>query len=223
MQPIFAAAGGLRALARGLCVSKSAVAEWATVPQRRLFAVAAVTGLDPAVIRPDLADWVAAEKLRRRKTLAFERFGLARVAFGLEPLAPQAANLEDPLLIDLVRLFAACRVVSRHRALPINEVLAGRAPGQRSARALACAIAKVAGEASSSNLAVLVGFSRQNVDNAAERYLRACDGDDPEDVVAGRVMENGRLRRVKLADPALLVMEQEFAAILAGDDKGKKR
>ncbi len=58
--------------------------------------------------------------------------------------------------------------------------------------------------------------SRQNVDNACNRYLRARDGDDPDDVDDdGKVVERGRLRAAKLEpDAALWAAEQKFDQLL---------
>jgi DNA-binding transcriptional regulator YdaS (Cro superfamily) len=47
-------AGGLRALARALGISQTSLAQWRRVPAERLVQVEAVTGIDRAVLRPDL-------------------------------------------------------------------------------------------------------------------------------------------------------------------------
>jgi DNA-binding transcriptional regulator YdaS (Cro superfamily) len=47
-------AGGIRALARALGVAPSALYGWRRVPAYRILQVEAVTGVDRAILRPDL-------------------------------------------------------------------------------------------------------------------------------------------------------------------------
>jgi hypothetical protein len=127
--------------------------------------------------------------------------------------------------VDLLIALAACRFVADRRRLGMAQVLAGEARHHAGSRALAMALAHTVGRASSETVARLYGCSRQNVDNASERFLRARDGDDPDDFVDGaaKVIERGRLRRAKVADQALWALERDFAAIIAGEPAERKR
>ena len=51
---VIAAAGGPSALARALGISPQAVCQWKRVPPLRAQAVHDVTGIPPAVLRPDI-------------------------------------------------------------------------------------------------------------------------------------------------------------------------
>jgi hypothetical protein len=98
----------------------------------------------------------------------------------------------------------------------------GKSRVDEAARALAMGLALVAGRARATNIAGVLGVSRQNVDNAAERYLRARDGDDPEDFIGGgntdgrgeRVFEAGRLRLARAADPHLWALQRRYEAFV---------
>lgn len=67
VQRAIEAAGGIAALARKLGIRQPSVSEWTRVPAQRVAAVAHATGLDPAILRPDLFDQAAS----LRPTLRF--------------------------------------------------------------------------------------------------------------------------------------------------------
>jgi hypothetical protein len=218
-----AAAGGLGRLAAALGVKRQSI-EWARVPQGRLFEVARICGLDPARLRPDLAAWIDQEKQRRRMSLARERFALVKGACGVRLTITRQSD--DELTIDLLTTMRAARFVAERRGVAYPAVLVGRSKEAAAARALAMALAHVGGRAKSPAIGLFFGVSRQNVDNASERYLRARDGDDGDDVVARgrdgapRVMERGRLRRAKEASAELWALEGAFVDALGlGDAK----
>lgn len=223
LQRAIAAAGGRRQLSRALGIRQ--FQRWRRIPQSQLFKTAQVTGIPPEQLRPDLADWIAQELERRR---------LAESDGGLT-LQDLAASLEDrwdgPVidtgLTDLWASFAAVMFVAGERRMKVATVCYSADPAAQEARTYAMALAHVAGRASSTNVANVFGCSRQNVDNATERYLRARDGDDPEDHIKGqfedgrpRVMELGsnRLRLAKTADPKLWAAEGRFEKFLRGED-----
>lgn len=220
------AAGGLTALFRAIGHRKAG--RWRTVPQRWLFAVAEATGLDPEQLRPDLAEWIGVERRR-----------LARIAggddaFGLAFVASRAGRQQtgfslDAEMTDLWAVMAAARFAAFERRLRIKQLFTGETRAEQSARAWAMALAHVVGRASHTNIGAAFGVSRQNVQNAAERYLRARDGDDPDDFVKGlagaapRVLEASRLRGVKTADETLWQAEQRFRALLEGPGESERR
>lgn len=211
-------AGGLRKLAAALGTKYQSIQAWKRAPQARLMQVARVTGLTPLQLRPDLAEWIAEETRRHRLALNRERFSLARAAL---PAIGSLRTSEDELAVDILVGLAACRFVAAERGVPIAKVIGGESKPAQGARALAMALAHVAGRARSSNVGAFFGTSRQNVDNASERYLRARDGDDPEDFLEAddgvdRVMERGRARRAKSAAAELWDLETRFTAIVAG-------
>ncbi len=212
---------GIRRLAREIGLSHQTICGWTRVPQSRLFRVAAITGLAPEALRPDLAPWISEEKARRRMMAAFERFGSAPT---ISPaLATRPPSNDDLFKIDMVITLQACWFVAERRSLGFPSVMVEKKPEPSAARSLAMALAHIPGRASSTHIALTLNVSRQNVDNASERYLRARDGDDPEDVVDGRVIERGRPRRPKAADPELWALEEQFTAVLAGEAKEKRR
>lgn len=47
-------AGGVNALSNALAITHGAVSQWEVVPAKRVLAVAAITGISPADLRPDL-------------------------------------------------------------------------------------------------------------------------------------------------------------------------
>ncbi|MNV63794.1 hypothetical protein D3C71_1564020 [compost metagenome] len=126
-------------------------------------------------------------------------------------------------LLDLGLVVAAVKFAAVERGLASVAVISARggqggAPTpEQSARALAMGLAVTVGRVSAETVAGVMGVSRQAVDNAAERYLRARDGDDAEDLDGGRVMERGRLRRAKSADEGLWAAERRFLQQLAGE------
>lgn len=223
-------AGGVRALGRGLGLAPQSVSGWPRVPRARLFEVARVTGLDPEQVRPDLADWIKAERDRQWLERARQRFALrngfagatAKVKSARDHAAPDGRTMD---LLDLGLITAAVRFVAAERGLTVSAIIgaarggAGGSPtAEQSARSWAMALAVVAGRVNSETVAGLMGVTRQAVDNAAERYLRAREGDDAEDAEDGKVIERGRARRVKSADPALWDAERRFVAQLAGEN-----
>src|ERR1700730_14011401 len=48
------AAGGVRALARKIGISQPSISNWPRVPAERILSVEAATGVDRAILRPDL-------------------------------------------------------------------------------------------------------------------------------------------------------------------------
>lgn len=220
------AAGGIRALARAVGVQRQAVQNWLRVPQDRVFQVARLTGLAPALLRPDLADWIVQERGRQRWEAARETFSLVRAAV---PIALPAGRASlDQLSVDLLTTLAAVRFVAGERELAIGLVIAGRRRPEMGARSWAMGLAHVGAGASSTVVGGFFGTSRQNIDNAAERYLRARDGDDPDDFILGndgreRVIERGRLRPAKAAALDLWAAETRFKALLEGPGETRKR
>lgn len=198
---------------------------WRTTPAERVFEVAKISGLQPAHLRPDLADWLAAESERRAQAEAGPGLTLPDLA---ESLADRWDGPSlDAGLTDLWATFASVMFVARERRLKVQAVCYGKGAAAEAARTYAMALAHVVGRASSTNVANVFGCARQNVDNASERYLRSRDGDDPEDHIKGqfsdgrpRVLEIGsnRLRLAKGADPALWDAQQRFETFLRGED-----
>lgn len=218
-----AAAGSRYALAKVLGVSRAAAHKWTRVPRGRLFQAAQLTGLAPEALRPDLADWIAGELARIERAV--------RGDGGVADLAAAIARRwqgpgVDVGLVDLWSTMAAVMFTARERGLKPQAVYVGKTKADESARAYAMALAHVVGRASSTNVAGVFQVSRQNVDNASERYIRARDGDDPDDHIQGqfpdqapRVFEIGsnRLRRAKTGDPALWEAQRRFEAFVAGE------
>lgn len=214
------AAGGVRPLARAIGLRHQSVAKWETVPQDRLMAVAEATRQAAEILRPDLEDWILAEKVRRRMAASKQHYSLVRAAVGVGEVPKADA---DTLMMEMLIAHAAARFAARERDLAFAHVLVGRRRPEMGARAWAMALAHVAGRCSSSAIGVFYGTSRQNVDNASERYLRARDGDDPDDFLAGeRVIERGRLRAAKTAATDLWAAEARFTALLQGQNERKR-
>lgn len=220
LQQALEIAGGQAALARKLGIGRQAVNRWTEVPKDRLFAVAEATGLPPATLRPDLADWIAREEIRRAcAVLRHADLGQAVTDRWDGP------GIEEGM-VDLFSSLGAAWFVARLRGLKPGQLYSGESKAEEAARAYAMALAKIVGRARSTNIANVFGCSRQNVDNAAERYLRARDGDDPEDYIRGqfpdqapRVFEPGsnRLRRAKAAKDGMWDAERRFEAFLTGE------
>ena len=216
----------MAAIAAALGVSHQAVKQWPRVPQDRVFQVSRFTGLAPEILRPDLAGWIEQERGRQRWARAAERFSLVKAAAPALAATPRAAL--DQVTVDLMTTLAAARFVGAERDLALGLLIAGRRRPEMGARSWAMALAHVAGGASSTVVGVIFfGTSRQNVDNASERYLRARDGDDPDDFILGndgrdRVIERGRLRPAKTAVLDLWEAEARFKALLQGDDERKR-
>lgn len=199
--------------------------DWRRVPQSRVFDVARLTGIAPQVLRPDLAAWIAEEALRRERAAAAGVDSLQALGRAVEHRW-DGPDIEEGL-VDLWASLASVHFVARKRGLKAQQVYAGRTAGEEAARAYAMALAKVVGRARSTHIANVFQCSRQNVDNAAERYLRARDGDDPEDFIrrqfpdgAPRVYEPGsnRLRRAKAATAGLWEDQVAFERFLTGED-----
>lgn len=216
-------AGGRRALARKLGIAR--MQRWTRVRQSQLFAVAKVTGLDPRALRPDLTAWIDAEILRRQLAATDGGAAIAELAESLG--SRWDGPILDAGLTDLWASLAAVRWVARERRLKVQALCYGRDDAAQEARSYAMALAHVAGRASSTHVANVFGCSRQNVDNASERYIRARDGDEAEDHIQGefgdgrpRVWESGsnRLRLAKGPDPDLWAAEARFESFLRGED-----
>lgn len=222
-------ARGVRPLARGVGRPASCVSRWRKVPRDLVFKVAAVSGVAAEDIRPDLAGWIKAERERDWMERARARFairtgfegGTAKVKSARDHAAPDGRTMD---LLDLGLITAAMRFVAAERGLTVQAIIgaarggAGGSPTpEQSARSWAMALAVNVGRVNSETVAGLMGVSRQAVDNAAERYLRARDGDDVEEAEDGKVIERGRARRVKEADPALWDAERRFVGQLAGE------
>lgn len=226
LEAAFKAADGMRSLARKVSVGFSSVQGWRRVPRARVFDVAAATGLEPEVLRPDLADWIAAERHAKWFERARSRFAVSS-GLGDGSATVRSHERPDPRTLDLLDLgliAAALRFAAEDRGLTGRAVWgaptggAGGAPTpEQSARSLGMALAVVVGRVNSETVAGVVGVTRQAVDNATERYLRARDGDDPETVEDGRVMERGRPRAAKTACPLVWAAERRFVKRLAGE------
>lgn len=218
-------AGGVRPLARKIRVAHQSVMGWRRVPRARLFEVAQATGLDPAAIRPDLADWCAAERERQWRKRAQERFGIARgVAAVATVRTPRDHDRPDGRTMDLLDLgliTAAVRFAAEERGVSFAAIMsaprggAGTPTPAQAARAYAMSLAVVVGRVNAETVAGLFGLTRQAVDNAAERYLRQREG-DAEFAVEGRVFHRGRNVPAKSADETLWPAERRFVAQLAG-------
>lgn len=219
------AAGGLRALARKLGRTHQALGKWRTVPRCEVFAIAAASGVDAEILRPDLADWIRAERTRRLLERAREKFAVRTGMTAGATATIKRPEKGDPQtfdLLDLGMVTAATRFAAEERGLTVRAVFAappggagGKPTAEQSARAYGAALAVVVGRVSSETVAGVLCLTRQNVDGAAERYLRARDGDDPED--GETVMERGRVRRAKSAEDGLWEAERRFVAELAGE------
>ena len=211
----------MRPLAAKIGVGCGHVGNWIRCPQDHLFKVAAASGIDAETVRPDLAEFI---RLRRRQN-ALAR-GMARFAIAATAAAGGEMPGEDEF-VDLMVIFAAIRFVARRRGLEMSAVVFGQAKAEEAARSRAMSLAVVVGRVSSTSVAGAFGCSRQNVDNAALRYQRARDGDDPDDLVdvdddgaetrRDHVIERGRLRRAKAdGDPALWAEQDRFEGLLEG-------
>lgn len=219
-------AGGVRPLARKVGVRPQTVDGWRCVPRERLFEVASAAGLDPEAVRPDLTDWITAERERAWFERARARFGL-RTGLSGEAVV-RSVEKPDPRTMDLLDLgliTAALRFAAEDRGLTVRGVIgaptggAGGVPTpEQQARSLGMALAVVVGRVNSETVAGVVGVSRQAVDNATERYLRTRDGDDPETVENGRVIERGRARAAKTASESGWGLERRFVARLSGGE-----
>lgn len=209
------AAGGKRALARKLGIDHKAVCGWRRVPEARLYEVARLTGVAAEDLRPDLAASVRIVRQQEALARARERHRFG----GFIGRATAADGGKTPVdLFELGLVVAAVRFAAEARALHGPNVMHGLGFEDRSARAYGMALAHVVGRVSSSTIALVLGGSRQNVENASERYLRARDGDDEDDIDAhGYVIERGRLRRPKGGDEALWTDEQRFIDWLEGN------
>lgn len=220
-------AGGVRQLARLLKISAPSVCQWRKIPRDRVHAVAEATELEPEDLRPDLAEFFEAERRAKWLERARARFGIAS---GMSPgatasLKRDRADAGTFDLLDLGLVVAALRFAAAERQLHVRSVI-GAPPGgaggsptpEQSARSYGMALAVVVGRVSSETVAGVVGVTRQAVDNAAERYLRQRDGDDPELVSAGRVIERGRARAAKGSNEQAWEAERRFVGQLSGDE-----
>lgn len=218
---------GFAGVARAAGVKRQSVHGWFKAPRDHLFAIAAAAGMEPEEVRPDLADWIEAEREAKWLERARARFGIAR---GLDGGTATVRSVERPDprtfdLLDLGLVLAAMRFAAEERGLTCQAVFgapaggAGGAPTpEQSARSWGMALAVVVGRVNSGTVAGVVGVSRQAVDNATERYLRQRDGDDPELVEDGKVIERGRARSAKDGDPEVWDAQRRFVRKLAGDE-----
>lgn len=219
-------AGGVRPLARKIGVAPQSLQAWKRCPRDRVFAVAAAAGMEPEAVRPDLKDWIEAERESKWLERARARFAISS---GLGEGAATVRSVERPDpqtmdLLDLGLIVAALRFSAEERSLTVGQVL-GAPPGgaggtptpEQSARSVGMALAVVVGRVNSETVAGVVGVSRQAVDNATDRYLRSRDGDDPETVEAGRVIERGRPRAAKEASEDVWAAERRFVKRLSGE------
>lgn len=207
-------AGGIRPLARALNRSPGAISEWKRVPRERVFEVAKATGIDPETLRPDLADWIAH---RRRQQILMRGRARFALAVGASAVAAGGEIPGEDDMVDLLMILAAARFVAKERRLDLGHIVNGQSKAEETARSRAMALASVIGRAKHGSIAAFFGCSRQNVDNVTVRYLRARDGDDPDDVEDGRVVERGRLRVAKTeGDAAIWAEQHKFEAVLDG-------
>jgi TorA maturation chaperone TorD len=73
------AAGGVGALARKLGISQPSVSNWSRVPAERVLSVEGVTGIDRAVLRPDLYDAGGAGEVDEIETARAQEYALLSV------------------------------------------------------------------------------------------------------------------------------------------------
>lgn len=218
---------GFAGVARACGLKRQSVHGWFKAPREYLFVIAAAAGMEAEQVRPDLADWIEAEREAKWLERARARFGIAR---GMDAGTATVRSVERPDprtfdLLDLGLVLAAMRFAAEERGLNCRAVFgapaggAGGAPSaEQSARAYGMALAVVVGRVNSETVAGVVGVSRQAVDNATERYLRQRDGDDPELVEGGKVTERGRLRAAKDGDAEVWAAQRRFVAKLSGAD-----
>lgn len=221
-QKAIAGAGGVRPLARKLGLPASRVCRWSQVPKELVFEVSRLSGVDAEAIRPDLAEWIDAERHRGWLERARQRLGYG----GMEGATAKTKNAEGVAavmeLLDLGIIAAGVRFVAERKGLTSHAIMsakggAGGAPTpEQSARTLAMGLIVTVGRVKSDLVATIMGGSRQAVDNAAERYLRTRDGDEPEEGGGPMVMERGRLRRPKVANDDLWQLQNDFVQALGG-------
>lgn len=221
LQLAIAACGSVNELARRLGYGRRRVGQWHRVPADQVLAVARVSGVDAEELRPDLAAWIEREERIRWRARAAER--LAALAIGAVPGRAPDLTIEDGLR-DLFVVMAAVEFAARERKVGAGRIWVGKKREEESARSYAMGLALVVARAAATSIAGVFDCTRQNVENAGERYLRARDGDDAEDLDAeGRVIERGRLRHAKAGDPALAAAEARFLERLDGAGEAKGR
>ncbi len=213
------AAGGRRKLARALGLHTTGM-NWRTTPKHHLFAVAKLSGIDAEVLRPDLKDYIDAEGRRRWMAKARDRFSLARAAV---PVAPGPQGALDAASVDILISLVAAKLTSEETGIPLAKIFVGQTREAMTARTRAMGLALVAGRAAASTIGRFYGVTRQAVDNAGERWIRARDGDHPEDLLdpaeygPGKVEERGRVRPAKTGDAGLQAAEARFRAAIEGE------
>ena len=114
MKDIIAKAGGVNALARQLGISSAAVAVWKRVPAARVAAVARITGVPAAQIRPDLGGFAEDQA----------PFAEAR-ALGLDPQAVAVAALAEAVRAEKTRRWQeenAEAIAAQHRWVEENGI-----------------------------------------------------------------------------------------------------
>ena len=215
-------AGGVCALARKVGMSHQRLSKMRRAPRDLVFDLARASGVEPETVRPDLADWIEAERRRGWMERARSRFAITSGLGGGVAKVKRGGDAAVMDLLDLGLVVAAVRFAGGERGLTAAGIMSaprgggGGAPTpEQSARSLAMGLAVTVGRVSSETVASVMGVTRQAVDNAAERYLRARDGDD--DAEGGRVLERGRLRKAKDADDGLWAAERRFLQQLAGE------
>lgn len=222
-------AGGVCALARKVGVSHQRLSKLRRVPRARVFEVARAAGVEPEAVRPDLAEWIQAERERQWMERAKARFAIAADpkarAVEVWPRSDGRPGVMTMDVLDLGLIVAAARFAAHERGLTVDQVLRAPVGGggsptpEQAARSYAASLAVVVGQVGARVVAGVLGLTRQAVEKAAERYLRARDGDEADELDdEGRVIERGRLRRAKAADESLWAAERRFLAQLAGGE-----
>lgn len=219
-------AGGVCALARKVGMTHQRLSKLRRAPRDQVFALAKAAGVEPEEVRPDLADWIKAEQDRQWMERARARFAISAIEAQRQvevwPRSDGRPGVETMDVLDLGLVIAAARFAAGERGMTVDRVLrapiggAGTPTPEQAARSYAASLAVVAGGVGARVVGGVLGLTRQAVEKAAERYLRARDGDDDDDKVGDRVVERGRLRRAKTADEDLWAAERRFLAQLAG-------
>jgi len=89
------AAGGVGELARHIGISQPSVSNWTRVPADRVVAVEAATGVDRAVLRPDLFAAKAADGLDDVEAARAQEYALIATLLNRAPDAQLLANLSE--------------------------------------------------------------------------------------------------------------------------------
>jgi len=89
------AAGGVGELARQIGISQPSVSNWTRVPPERVVAVEAATGVDRAVLRPDLYDAKSADGVDEIDAARAQEYALIATLLNRAPDAQFLANLSE--------------------------------------------------------------------------------------------------------------------------------